>query len=220
MLIRWMETLASFNFEVEFRRGTAHGNADALSRIEHVDTNGQPLTVNELDDAIQDLVPDQIAATKATEDEDQYFHHLNEDSTLSTVKQWITENKTPSKRNIKGKGIDIARYHELANLLFVKDGKVYLKWRNNLNTTSERLCIPKGMQKTIVTKFHEHSHKGITQTSNTLKARFFFPGMTELCRSVVTKCLVCQRLQGQPKPQKHTLEDTMSDKPWHKLAID
>ena len=30
---RWLETLASFNFEIQHRPGKRHTNADALSRI-------------------------------------------------------------------------------------------------------------------------------------------------------------------------------------------
>ena len=35
MVLRWLETLADFNFEVEHREGVKHGNADAMSRIPH-----------------------------------------------------------------------------------------------------------------------------------------------------------------------------------------
>ena len=56
LLIRWMETLSSFNFDVEFRQGTAHGNADALSRIEHVDTEGKTPEVQELTEPLRDLI--------------------------------------------------------------------------------------------------------------------------------------------------------------------
>jgi hypothetical protein len=37
MIARWLEVLASFNFKVLHREGASHGNADALSRIEHAE---------------------------------------------------------------------------------------------------------------------------------------------------------------------------------------
>jgi hypothetical protein len=37
MIARWLEVLASFNFKVLHRAGASHGNADALSRIEHAE---------------------------------------------------------------------------------------------------------------------------------------------------------------------------------------
>ena len=35
MILRWLEILASFDFTVKHRKGTLHGNADALSRALH-----------------------------------------------------------------------------------------------------------------------------------------------------------------------------------------
>ena len=156
LLIRWMETLASYNFDVQFRSGTAHGNADALSRIHHVDSEGKPINIQNLHGTVEDLIhttpPDQ-------EDEennqsailiDNYLEELKKDSTLSLVKQWIINNKIPSKKNLKGKGVDLSRYHEVANLLFVTKGQIFLKWKTSTDTTCERLCIPKTMQKDLV----------------------------------------------------------------------
>jgi hypothetical protein len=41
MIARWLEVLASFNFKVLHRAGSSHGNAEALSRIEHAE-NADP----------------------------------------------------------------------------------------------------------------------------------------------------------------------------------
>ena len=149
-----------------------------LSRIQHVDTDGNPLTINEIDATAKDLVPlDEDEETDLVSDasEDQYLRHMANDKVLSTVKQWIIDNKIPSRKSLKGKGTEISRYHELAKLLFLKEGRVYLKWKTDIDTASERLCVPSDMQKSIVQQFHEQSHKGITQTTNTLKTRLFFP---------------------------------------------
>ena len=35
-LVRWLETLAGFDFKVVYRPGRLHSNADALSRAEHI----------------------------------------------------------------------------------------------------------------------------------------------------------------------------------------
>ena len=35
MILRWLEILASFDFTVQHRKGTLHGNADSLSRAPH-----------------------------------------------------------------------------------------------------------------------------------------------------------------------------------------
>ena len=230
LLIRWMETLASYNFDVQFRSGTAHANADALSRIHHVDSEGKAIKAQNLHGTVEDLIhttppeaeeeDDNIEYDQNTVQPDNYLEELKKDSTLSLVKQWIINNKVPSKKTLKGKGVDLARYHEVANLLYVKQGQIFLKWKTSTDTTSERLCIPRTMQKDLVQKFHEQCHTGVSKTTDMLKSRFFFPGMTQMCKDIIAKCVICQRIAGPPKPQMHTLKETMSDKPWEKLAID
>ena len=49
MILRWLETLSSYDFDVIFRPGAQHGNADSLSRADHATplepgaTEDQPL---------------------------------------------------------------------------------------------------------------------------------------------------------------------------------
>ena len=226
LLIRWMETLSSFNFDVEFRNGTAHGNADALSRIQHVDVDGKTLQVQELAEPLQDLVTtddhvsDNPTPVPDIDNNDDYKSALANDSTLSLVKKWILSEEVPSKSKIKGKGLDVSRYHDVANLLFIKNGRIFLKWKSLTESTADRLCVPKPLQRTLVEKFHGQNRTGVARTTELLKSRFFFPGMTMLCREIIDKCSICQRIEGAPKPQMHTLKTTMSDAPWQKLAID
>ena len=169
LLIRWMETLASFDFEVEFRKGTAHGNADALSRIQHVDTDGKTLVVQELTDGREDLIAHATENEKTVPNDDDivnnndYAANLANDSTLSSVKTWIADNDIPTKTKLKGKGTDIARYHEVAKLLFLQNGQIFLKWKTVTNTTCDRLCVPKPMQRQLVTKFHNQAHEGLLE---------------------------------------------------------
>ena len=91
LLICWRETLSAFNFDVQFRQGKAHGNADALSRIEHVDTEGRTLKVQELTEPLRDLITsnqehlNNKEQTKSEQD-NKYLDALAKDSTLSLVK--------------------------------------------------------------------------------------------------------------------------------------
>ena len=87
---------------MQFRRGKAPINADVFFRIQHVNTEGKPLTVNHIDSAVKDLVLTEEETRQEpyfnNDDDDKYAEHLNNDKILSTVKQWIIENAIPSKR--------------------------------------------------------------------------------------------------------------------------
>ena len=74
MMMRWLETLALYNFKVVHRSGTQHGNADSLSRTTHVDTEGA--VIAELDAT----VPSDVEQDH--DNQNQYESSLAHDPTL------------------------------------------------------------------------------------------------------------------------------------------
>ena len=59
MILRWLETLPSYDFDVVFRPGTQHGNANSLSRADHA----TPLAMGaDADQPLYDVPPSGVSA--------------------------------------------------------------------------------------------------------------------------------------------------------------
>ena len=98
MILRWLETISSFDFSIQFRKGQAHGNADALSRCEH---SRVPTTQEEAEAeeeaimAIQNLTyPCQVGVQRLVEEQ-------LADETVGYVYKRVEEHRKPDRAEIR-----------------------------------------------------------------------------------------------------------------------
>ena len=88
MILRWLEILASFDFTVQHRKGTLHGNEDSLLRAPHA-----PLPTSEEEKV---LVSDEAAVIAAIQappgfTTEEVKDHQDRDDHLRDVQKWKTE---------------------------------------------------------------------------------------------------------------------------------
>ena len=127
---RWLNTLSSYNFEVQFREGKKHANADTLSRAtfeeDEVDA-GQ----------IQELVTKEIETSEKVShaDSDLWVKAMENDSIMGEIKKWF-EHGRPDRKFYRGKDPEILFYFDIFEILELKDNKIVMHWRNELNSNS------------------------------------------------------------------------------------
>ena len=218
MILRWQETLANFNFTTVFRKGTSHGNADALSRITHAETKEEesadtgehpsllaPLQLQEPDQELQALKDAQQA------DED-----------LQTVMGWIANDQWPDETEKKRLGPSLRLYASLRPTLRVNEAGLLVRNNNVQGLARERPCLPAELQEAIALECHEETgHRGINNTYEQINRRFFFPGSTTLATLVVQQCPVCGQNRADPHDQRHTHAAPLREGyPFQRISID
>ena len=206
LIMRWLETLANFDFTPEFRHGKSHANADSLSRATHVQA------INAMD------APDTEPNT--TDLNAKYHQAMRDDENLAKVEMWLRTNQLPTKEMMRRKNSVIKKYKALAKRLHIKDGRIYLKWRDETGQEIDRLCLPQQLQQQVFQHYHGKVHLGTNRTAQLMRSRFYFPAMEKAIRQSVQSCEVCQAREGPNKPQRHTHVPVMSDQPWKKISID
>ena len=115
MILRWLEALSSYDFDIVFRPGTQHGNADSLSQADHATplepgaTEDRPLYdvpasgLNALnhDEAMEDF-PAILSIEAVFPVDVQKIKNLqNSDPTLKVIKKWVHEGKVPPKLELR-----------------------------------------------------------------------------------------------------------------------
>jgi hypothetical protein len=90
MISRWLDTLANFDFEVVYRKGTAHGNADGLSRAPHA----PPIDEAEPDEVIGS-VGDQGGTTDSASDPDPDLEEVSTEDMREDVSMEEILSTTP-----------------------------------------------------------------------------------------------------------------------------
>jgi hypothetical protein len=90
MISRWLDTLANFDFEVVYRKGTAHGNADGLSRAPHA----PPIDEAEPDEVIGSM-GGRGGPSDPTPDPDPDLEEINTEDMMEEVSMEEVLSTTP-----------------------------------------------------------------------------------------------------------------------------
>ncbi|XP_061570028.1 uncharacterized protein K02A2.6-like [Cololabis saira] len=192
---RWAVTLSAYEYNIVYKPGKHHANADALSRLPLPDTapekemTEQVLMMDVLDDTLVDST--QIRRWTA---KDVILAQVHE----YTLKGW------PAQTDVCFKP-----YHQRKTELSVRDGCVL--W-------GARVIIPtKGRDKML--KLLHQTHMGMSKMKGLARSYIWWPGMDENIEREVQSCEECQKHQKSPPTAPlHPWE--WPESPWSRIHVD
>lgn len=218
MILRWLETLSNFDFSVEFRKGKRHGNADALSRVEHA----PDLEETEIKDELMSLVDLNAMQWFPMENPTSIREHQAEDEEIQQVVEWVRRELPPSRAEAKALSRNLRSYISIFDSLRL-DKKCCLV-RKNMNTgrIHDYLpCLPDNLRDHLMQRVHEQGgHRGVQNTLEQFNRRFYAPDAAVTAQKVVQTCHTCQRNARNPKSQRSILRSTVTGQPFQRWSID
>ena len=190
-LARWLMYLQQFNFQVKYRSGRTHNNADALSRrppsesisiIQQLGKNHGDLQSAQLADP--DLAPIITA--------------LSSHSALPS-------NIAPGLKNVF-----------LCDGLLCRNFRQSSSSRNLI-----QIILPTSLKRNILQQLHDHSgHLGIHKTTESVKQRFYWPGYESDIEMWIKECQQCQQRNPQQPRQHAPLGTITASHPFQKVSWD
>ena len=207
----WIAELENFNFDIEYRKGGQHINADALSRfpqcqqcdLRHEDPKkkrnikllSRPNTCyhTRLEHDFQDPVDSIIAYFRAN-------HGL----------ETLERNQLPMDR-------EAAFLWKVRKHLKLRNREELIMQRDNVLLSIPRRCNRRGIVKQIHSKF---GHLGIQGTKTIIKDTYFWQGMDFDIASVIAECTLCQRYKHKQKLRAGSRGNLQASFPFEKVAID
>ena len=222
MVHRWLDTLASFDFTIKYRKGTSHGNADAMSRAPHLeDCNEErpaPAT-DEEDGRVQALVP----LLRHRWDLDSLQENQQRDEAISPLLKAKRSGRRigqEEKNSLSAEAQELIDLEEHIDL--GEDGLLYYRSPNPEGLQVRHLLIlPEEMREEVLRVAHESSgHKGVEVTFSALKKFVFFPRMKREVAGFVAACRACQARTGRPPDQRHTYAARIDGFPFQRISID
>ncbi|XP_039887198.1 uncharacterized protein K02A2.6-like [Simochromis diagramma] len=192
---RWAVTLSAYEYNIRYKPGKHHENADALSRLPVPDSAPeqemaeQVLMMDVLDDTLVDT-----AQIKRWTAKDVLLSQVHE----YTLKGWPTETDTCLKP-----------YRQRKLELSVRDGCVL--W-------GARVIIPtKGRDKIL--KLLHQTHTGMSKMKGLARSYVWWPGMDENIEREVQACEECQKhSKSPPTAPLHPWE--WPESPWSRIHVD
>jgi transposase InsO family protein len=221
---RWLEALANYPFKVQYRPGPQHGNADALSRIDHAKPAGDAPdeTIHFMEVASEGCSPwHQVALLRtATPDwtKEEVRRQQEEDEVLKIVRAWVRDKTDPPNALVCSMSTEGKIYAGLFEQLAMDSDEVLVRREGD---RPPRVCLPSDMRDTAITYVHElGAHQGVEATLERLSKNFYFPGIKREVAAHVASCLACQAKKRPDPAQRGHLESVADGYPFQRISID
>jgi len=186
---RWLTTIEEFDFEVQHRAGSAHLNADALSRRPYL-VRVMRTSSSELIN--QELLPDHWSRRVVAEEQ-------SADPDLGWVmKAMSTSNVPPPPEECKSQSSVVKLLIHQWPQLSVSNGVLTRKWLSAEDSSVrwEQLVLPKSRRAELIVMAHAGltgGHLGYRRTVAQVQRRAYWPGWREDVRLQLARCQPCAR---------------------------
>ena len=200
---RWASQLASFDLSLRYRSGRSNANADALSRQNPADIAWQSL----LPGTAVGVSLQQAVVPGPTHWASQALisvlpsHNPNDlgslqlaDPTLGKALHFWRRKRRPGPEERKQLSKQVLILIGQWDRLVEQEGVLYRRiFRKEGGEAVLQLVLPTCLQQEVLTQVHQdHGHQGIERTTELLRLRCYWPGMTA---DVVRWCQECERCQ-------------------------
>ena len=177
----WLANLSEYDYELKYRKGEDHSNADGLSRING--TLCSQCQTRHMDAKAEKSRVRYIFSIGKTEAMDLLLEFQNNDRDFIELKKWI-ENRSHIPR-IKNGGYPFPLKEEVK----IIDGLLTI-----LKDENEVILVPLSFAKQLIRKLHEElCHIGIKKLTQYMKNIFFWPKMHESIQECIGECGYCAR---------------------------
>ncbi len=189
-LQKWRLQLQQYVFEVRYRRGTANGNADGLSRLirdEATSSQGQQLESIAEEPELNVLL-----------DQGTLHQRQREDPELKPLIEYMETGKLPDVESQAHKIQFMAQHHCL-------DAKGILLWTQEgpgLVPRQYPMVVPRGLRPEIMEAYHDDvyagGHLGFAKTLQKIKRHYYWPGMWVEVKHWCRTCVPCSMRKDPP----------------------
>ena len=246
--MRWLRIISSYDFDIQHRAGTKHGNADSLSRTSHAPflsekeaqeilADDQILLLGEApeddgqeseeEDSFSDSDDNDPRVPQRTEfpvpqgpDEDDILEAQQSDAVLSKILAWVKQQHKPTSQEYKLLNPDEKFYVDCFEYLEILPSGLLV--RNPIPFTNEkdiRIPLPEKLWNRVLASFHGKNHAGGNSLADCVQLKYIFPRLVSFCREYVFKCPRCQKLSNK-KAQRHTYGYDLVGSPGEKVCLD
>lgn len=217
-MARWIETLSMFQYTIEHRPGTRHGNADALSRRPHEDEQ----LCSEERQTGSDFKCGGVSLPKQFS-LDETREAQRADSRLEPLILALESKGKPSWKEIARFGVVTKSLWMQWQQLELHDGILYRSFeRVGLGKTLQ-LVVPPRMRKVILQLAHDHrtsGHLGRAKTVDKVRQSYFWVNYRRDVEDWVRSCVKCQRRKGTPKKRRAAMQPSAVGFPLERVAMD
>ena len=222
-IARWQETLASYDFDLIYRPGQQHGNADGMSRRPYDETKDHGIPCGNCkkcskqnEKEIVNMVQTRNQGTKPKHQAHENQHSnwfssytqedLKEsqenDPVIAPFIIWKEQQKRPDATQMIKHSPATRNLWLQWDSLILKEGVLY---KQGMNEKELRLILPSKLWKEAMQAAHDNicsGHLGETKTYKKLVTRFYWYQMKERIKDYISCCEICGRNKKSKQKNK------------------
>ncbi|GBM90048.1 Transposon Ty3-I Gag-Pol polyprotein, partial [Araneus ventricosus] len=206
-IARWIQRLQEYDFEIQHRKGTSHGNADALSRRPCKESCKQCTN-----------------AEKKFGMERDISAQLKDPAIKPILEKKLNSVDRPSWQEIAPESPATKRYWALWDSLHLKDGVLYRKWESDDgNSCRWQLILPKNRIPEVLRETHDSAsggHFGVMKTLSKTRERFYWDRLRADVENWCRECHTCGARKGPKTRTKGRLQRYNVGAPFERMALD
>jgi len=218
-LARWLERIQQYDFEITYRGGKSHSNADGLSRRPCIEMSCNYCNKTELKE--KEKIARIILGGNNLE---SWRKEQLEDATLVKIIRGKEEGQRPTRQEITSEGSSAKAYWLQWDSLLLRDGVLHKKWESpNLKINKFQLIVPQKKIKQILEEVHDSpsgGHFGVNKTLDRVRRRYYWvtckSDVEDWCRS----CKICIAKKGPSDKGKSELQLYNVGGPFERVQMD
>ncbi|GBN12768.1 Retrovirus-related Pol polyprotein from transposon 297, partial [Araneus ventricosus] len=225
-IARWIQRLQEYDFEIQHRKGTSHGNADALSRrpcgesCKHC-SNAEKKFGIEIDTSVKVLTTTSVDPWSSCEIQKAQL----EDPAIKTIlEKKLMSADRPSWQEIAPESPATKRYWALWDSLHLKDGVLYRRWESDDGRSCRwQLILPKSRIPEVLRETHDSAsggHFGVMKTLSKTRERFYWDRLRADVEKWCRECHACGARKGPKTRTKGHLQRYNVGAPFERMALD
>ncbi|KAL4007870.1 hypothetical protein ACER0C_001722 [Sarotherodon galilaeus] len=229
---RWASQLAAFDFEIKYRSGRSNRNADALSRQYETSSSlaegvlpGTPIPTSLQQAPCPAVLPavtqSEIGAFPSHSPGD--IRALQEaDPLLKDFLVYWRRQSPPSSEERSQLPKPVMVLLRQWDRLVEKDGILYCRiLRPGGGEEAIQLVLPEALKPETLRQLHQdHGHQGIERTTELVRQRCYWPGMSSDIKQWVQRCERCQVAKDSELGPHSYMGHLLASRPNEILAID
>ncbi len=225
---RWVAQLANYDYQLQYRPGREHTNADVLSRLPEVEGRGPPLgSTAGCDEGLMvgiveapGLQQEEAPASWGW-DPQRWKERQEGDAGLMAIRSWLAQGLWPEVAERRAQTGVVRKLLGQWERLYLRDGVVCRSIRDPvLGETVCQVVVPEGEIQALLQAYHTQlGHQGPERTVSLLRRHFHWPGMETFVNSFIRKCPRCTLFKTR-KEVRAPLVPIRAKAPLHIVAMD
>ncbi|BHF75659.1 hypothetical protein SprV_0501875500 [Sparganum proliferum] len=208
-LARWQETLQQFTFTCQYRAGTKHANADALSR--------------RTDQSTSDATEEPIDTINVVHISEPTRYHWavaqgTDPDTAIVYNHQRTGRHRPTDEDLRGSSEAAHSLRNQWSKLFIDNDLLFFK---DTVTSTPRVVVPGSLVIPVLTDLHhELGHVGQAKTEQAVRQRFWWPQLREQVITFCNTCPTCATFKAPQQRFRAPLQPMITGFPFQRVGVD